>query len=71
MRTIAALVVLVLVSLPEIFAGWPGTAPGWFDQKLQGVPMSIVAMSALMLAFVVLAGVCSALAKDRRLPGAE
>jgi hypothetical protein len=71
LRIIAFLLVLVIVLLPSLFAGLPGVAPGWFDQRWQGVPVSVLVMSGLMLAFVLLAGVCSAAAKDRRLPGAD
>jgi hypothetical protein len=69
-RAIATLVVIVLVSLPSIFAGWPGAAPDWFDVRRWGVPSSVIAMSALMLVFIVLAGVCSLAARGRGLPGA-
>ena len=71
LRILAFLIVIVIVSLPSLFAGLPGLAPDWFDRRWQGVPLSVVAMSGLMLVFVLLAGVCSAAAKDKRLPGAN
>ena len=71
MRIIAFLFVVVMVSLPSLFAGLPGLAPGWFDDKVGGVPLSVVAMCGLMLAFVLLAGVCSAAAKGKSLPGGD
>ena len=70
MRAIATLIIVALVSLPSLFAGWPGLAPSWFDERRWGVPMSVIAMSGLMLVFIVLAGLCSLAARDRRLPGA-
>ena len=63
MRLIGTLIVVILCALPAIFAGWPGLAPGWFDGAWQGVPGSILAMSVLMLAFVLIAGVCGAIAR--------
>jgi hypothetical protein len=70
-RAIATLIVIVLVSLPSLYAGWPGVAPGWFDQRQWGVPMSVIVMSALMIVFILLAGLCSLAAKGGRLPGSE
>ena len=71
MKTIAALLAIVMAALPSLFAGWPGLAPAWFDRQWQGVPLSVVFMSGLMLAFVVLAGICSAISKDRSERGAD
>ena len=71
MRIIVFLIVIAIVSLPSLFAGLPGLAPDWFDRRWQGVPLSVLFMSGLMLAFVLLAGVCSAVAKDKRLPEAN
>ena len=67
MRTIGALVVIVLCALPGLFAGWPGLAPGWFAGELGGVPLSVVAMVGSMAVFVVLAGLCSAAARDGKI----
>jgi hypothetical protein len=71
LRTIIALIVIVMVSLPSLFAGLPDLEPSWFGQRWQGVPLSVVFMSGLLLAFVLLAGVCSAVAGTSRRPGAE
>jgi hypothetical protein len=71
LRTIIALIVIVMVSLPSLFAGLPDLEPDWFAQRWQGVPLSVVFMSGLMLAFVLLAGVCSAVSKNTRLSGAD
>ena len=70
MRILGTLIVIVVCILPALFAGWPGTAPAWFDSLWRGAPLSVVAMSALMLVFVFLAGLCSLAAKNARLlPG--
>ena len=71
MRAIATLIIIVLVSLPSLYAGWPNLEPGWFAGSYAGVPMSVLVMSALMLVFIVLAGLCSLAAKGGRQPGAE
>ncbi len=63
MRTLGTIVVVVLCALPALFAGWPQAAPSWFNDLWHGVPLGIVAMSSLLLAFVILAGLCSAAAK--------
>ncbi len=56
MRTIGAIIVIVLGVLPALFAGFPDLAPAWFRQTVGGVPLSVVFMSVVMLVFVVLAG---------------
>ena len=66
MRLLATLVVIILCGLPALFAGWPALEPAWFSSLLHGVPLSVVAMSGLLLAFVILAGFCSAAAKAAR-----
>ncbi len=71
MRSLVALIVIVLGALPALYAGLPGLAPGWFDQRYMGVPMSVLAMSALMVIFVILAAVCSSAARGQRLHGEE
>ena len=71
MRTIIALISIVMVSLPSLFAGLPDLQPAWFSQHWQGVPVSVVFMSALMLTFVLLAGICSAVSRNIRLSGAD
>lgn len=63
MRIIATLIVVILACLPALFAGWPNSAPAAFGELFGGVPGSVVAMSLLILAFVVLAGVCGAIAR--------
>jgi hypothetical protein len=70
-RAIATLIIIVLVSLPSLFGGWPGLEPGWFDERQWGVPLSVIFMSGLMLLFMILAGLCSLAAKGGRMPGAE
>ena len=64
MRTLGTIIVIVLCGLPALFAGWPTVAPAWFDNLWNGVPQGILAMSGLMLAFVLLAGFCSLAAKS-------
>ena len=64
LRTIGAIVVIVLCALPGLFGGLPGLAPAWFADTVGGVPLSVWAMVASMAAFVVLAGLCSAAARD-------
>ena len=71
MRVIGTLIVFVLAALPAVFAGWPGLAPSWFDGDFRGIPMSVVAMSGLMAVFIVLAGVCSLIARTGRIAGQE
>ena len=62
-RLIATLIIVVLAGMPALFAGWPGTAPAWFDISWRGIPLSILAMSALLLSFVLIAGVCGVIAR--------
>ena len=71
MRSLLALVVIVLAVLPALFAGVPGTEPAWFYGSLGGVPMSVVFMCALMVVFVVLAAICSNAAKGQTLHGED
>ena len=66
MRLIATLIIVVLAGLPALFAGWPAKAPGAFSALWHGVPGSVVAMSLMLLAFVVLAGICGVLARNAR-----
>ena len=66
MRLIATLIIVVLAGLPALFAGWPGMSPAVFTALWHGVPGSIVVMSLMLLAFVVLAGICGALARNAR-----
>ena len=63
MRLIATLIIVIMAGLPALFAGWPGTEPAWFDITWQGIPGSVLAMSVLLLAFVLIAGVCGAIAR--------
>ena len=63
MRLLATLVVVVLVALPSIFAGWPGAEPGFFDARIGGVPGSVLAMVLLLAVFVPIAGWCSRAAR--------
>ena len=71
MRSLAALVVIVLAGLPALFAGVPGTEPAWFYGSLGGVPISVVFMCVLMAVFVVLAAICSNAAKGQTLHGED
>ena len=71
MRSLAALVVIVLAALPALFAGVPGTEPAWLYGSLGGVPMSVVFMCVLMAVFVVLAAICSNAAKGHQLHGED
>ena len=64
MRTIATLIIIVLACLPAVFAGLPAIEPAAFDQRLLGAPVSVVAMCALMIVFVVIAALCSAAARS-------
>jgi hypothetical protein len=70
-RAIATLIIIVIALLPSLYAGWPGMAPGWFDERRWGVPLSVIAMCALMATAIVLAGICSVLARSRRLGGED
>jgi hypothetical protein len=63
LRTLGTIIVIVLCGLPALFAGWPSAAPAWFNDLWQGAPLSIVVMSGLLFAFILLAGFCSAAAK--------
>jgi hypothetical protein len=69
-RAIATLIIVLIALLPSLYAGWPGVAPGWFDARQWGVPVSVLAMSGLMAVLIVLAAVCSAIARSSR-DGAE
>ncbi len=64
MRLFATLIIIILCGLPALFAGWPGHAPDAFDARYGGVPGSILAMSGLLLAFVVIAGICGVIARN-------
>jgi hypothetical protein len=70
-RALVTLIIVILVSLPSLFAGWPSLQPAWFAQSYAGLPLSVIFMSALMLVFILLAGLCSQAAKGGRQPGAE
>jgi hypothetical protein len=70
-RAIATLIIIVIALLPSLYGGWPGMAPDWFDRHAWGVPLGVIAMCALMAATIVLAGVCSLLARSRRLGGED
>lgn len=62
MKTLGAIVAIILCALPAVLAGVPSLEPAWFAERTQGVPNGVIAMSVLMLAFVVLAGVFSFIA---------
>ena len=63
MRIIATLIIIILCGLPAVFAGWPANAPAFFASLPGGVPGSIAAMSLLLLAFVVIAGFSTGVAR--------
>jgi hypothetical protein len=71
LRTISAIIVIIVCALPALFAGLPGAAPGWFDARFQGAPQGVLFMCGLLALLVVMAVVCSEAAKDRPLPGKE
>ncbi|HEY5410362.1 MAG TPA: hypothetical protein VIJ94_06515 [Caulobacteraceae bacterium] len=64
MRLIATLIIVILAGLTALFAGWPSLTPAWFGGLIHGVPGSVVAMSGLLLAFVIIAGFCGAIARN-------
>ncbi len=64
MRTFATLIIIVLGVLPALFAGLPGITPGWFDQRVMGAPAGVLAMCALLVLFVLIAALCSAVARN-------
>ena len=63
MRIIATLIIIIGCGLPAVFAGWPANAPAFFASLPGGVPGSILAMSLLLLAFVVIAALSSGVAR--------
>ena len=63
MRLIATLIIIIIAGLPALFAGWPGDSPPLFDSRIGPVPGSILVMSLLLLAFVVIAGFSSGIAR--------
>jgi hypothetical protein len=70
-RAIATLIIIVITLLPSLYAGWPGFAPDWFDERHWGVPASVIAMVALMAFTVLMAGVCSLIAGSRSAAGKD
>ena len=71
MRLLATLIIIILCGLPALFAGWPADAPALFDTRISGVPGSILAMSGLLLAFVVIAAICGVITKGDSAPDRE
>ncbi len=63
MRLIATLIIIIIAGLPALFAGWPGDTPALFDSRIGPVPGSILVMSLLLLAFVIIAAVSSGIAR--------
>ena len=61
MRSIGALLAIILCAAPAVLAGLPSLQPAWFAERSWGTPNSVLAMSSLMLAFVVLAGLFAGL----------
>ena len=64
MRAIGALIIIVLGALPPLFAGVPGLEPAFFDSRVGGVPVGVICLCVLMLAFIGLSSWCSAAARD-------
>lgn len=71
MRLLATLIIIILCGLPALFAGWPADAPAAFAASYGGVPGSILAMSGLLLAFVVIAAVCGVITRGDGAQGPE
>ena len=69
MRAIATLIIIVIALSPSLFAGLPSVAPAWFAERHFGAPSSVIVMCVLLALLVVLAAVCSMLARSDR--GAE
>lgn len=65
MRSIGALLAIILCAAPAVLAGLPSLQPAWFAERTWGAPNSVIAMSVLMLAFVVLAGLFAGLSDVR------
>ena len=63
MRLIATLIIIIIAALPALFAGWPGASPAIFDDRIGGVPGSVLIMGLLLLAFVIIASVSSGIAR--------
>ena len=63
MKVIATIVLVVIVALPAIFAGWPGAEPAFFDGRVGGIPVSVIFMSVLMAILAPIAGWCSRAAR--------
>ncbi len=63
MRLIATLIIVIIAGLPALFAGWPARTPALFDSRIGPIPGSILVMSLLLLAFVVIAAVSSGVAR--------
>ena len=62
MKTLGAIIAVILCAVPAILAGLPWIEPAWFGERTAGVPNGVIAMCVLMAVFVVLAGWFSALA---------
>ena len=63
MRLIATLIIIIIAGLPALFAGWPGKSPGLFDARIAGIPGSVLVMSLLLLAFILIAALSSGVAR--------
>ena len=63
MRLIVTLIIVILTGLAALYAGWPGASPAIFESRIGGVPGSILVMSVLLLAFVVIAAVSGGIAR--------
>lgn len=63
MKVLATLVLVAIVLLPAVFAGWPGAEPAVFDARIGGVPVSVIVMSVLIAVLAPIAGWCSRAAR--------
>jgi hypothetical protein len=69
--TLAAVAVVFVCLLPAFWAGDPDRVPGWFRRPPSaGVPRVVLMVTGMLIALVVLAGICSVIAsRDRRHAG--
>ena len=65
MRSIGALLAIILCAVPAVLAGAPQLAPAWFAERSWGTPNGVLVMTALMIAFVVMAGLFAGLGDVR------
>ena len=61
MRSIGALLAIILCAVPAVFAAIPALQPAWFAERSWGTPNSVLVMCGLMATFVGLAGLFAGL----------